>query len=109
MKKNYTDIGQVIEISLDQFGYQDYYAECFYRGSENAGCMSILIAFARKEADSSISYIAFAGTDQKDGSILYRQDIHSTKGTIKNDLYRIVSYMCSSGIIKEYIDEVDVA
>ena len=109
MKKNYTDVGQVIEINLEQFGYRDYYAECFYRNSETVGCMSVMIVYVKKELDGSVSYVAFAGTDQEDGSVLYRQDIHSTKGTIKNDLYRIVSYMCTTDIIKEYINEGDAA
>lgn len=104
MKKNYTDIGQVIEIDLGQYGYSGFFAECLYSVSETPNCMSIMIAIIRKGEDVPLDYLIFAGTEQPDGSTLYRQDIHSSKGTIKNDLCRIVSYMCSSGVIKEYVE-----
>ena len=102
MKKNYTDMGSLLEIDLSQLGYVGYFAECLYRPSDEPNCMSVMIAFIKKGEAYPIDFISFAYTETDDGYI-YKQDIHSTKGTIKNDLFRIVSYMCSSGIIKEYL------
>lgn len=106
--KNIKDLGQMIEVNLAEFGYDGFYAECLYMPSSVTGKYSIRIFLSKKSSeDGDIEDLAFIGT-APNGKMEYRQDITSNSGTIKNDLYRIVRYMCTgeAPFINDYVREM---
>lgn len=107
--KDIRDLGQMIEIDLSEFGYGGFYMDCLYRPSPVRGKYSVRLFLSKKvSCDSDILGLAFVGTSPN-GKMEYCQDITSNSGTIKNDLYRIVRYMCTgeNHIIDEYVGELN--
>lgn len=104
--KKIRNVGQMIEMDLGNFGYEGYYAECLYSPSSNTGMYDVRIFLIIKDEDGDPAYLAFVGSELN-GKMLYKQQITTNAGTVKNDLYRIISYMCSgaSPFIEKFMDE----
>lgn len=101
--KDIKDVGQMIEINVKEFGYNGYHVACLYAPSKVRGKYTVQLFLVQKDQDGDLNSVAFIGTQPED-KILYRQDITSNSGTIKNDLYRIVKYMCTEKIIEEFME-----
>lgn len=102
--KKIIDLGQMVEISLDEFGYKSYGVACLYRPSDVRGKYTVRLFLIQKDEHEDLNSIAFIGT-APEGRMLYQQDITSNCGTIKNDLYRIVRYMCDEKLIEDYMGD----
>lgn len=90
----YTNKGTVIEIDLGNYGYSSFFAEVLYKYVEEKNATEVTMYVVCKGEDGTlVSMMPVQNT----------QYISSNKNTAKQDILRIVRYMCDTGIIKEYL------
>lgn len=92
--KKYSYKGQMIEINLGQYGYEGYFAEVLYQCYDNIGKTLVTMFITKK------------GSDGKKIMLIPVQDsqyITSDRSDIRNNIVRIVEYMCRTKRIEPYL------
>lgn len=90
--------GHVLDISLAEFGYEDYYAECMYRYIKSKEKYALSVRLYRYDIDDQMK-ISNQGIDT--------QYISGTKDTIEENICRVIHEMCVNKHFDDYVERYE--
>ena len=90
--------GQVLDISLSEFGYQDYYAECTYKYIKSKEKYMLSVRLYRYDIEDKMR-ISNKGIDF--------QYISGTKETIEENICRVIYEMCVNKHFDDYVERYE--
>lgn len=90
--------GQVLDISLSTFGYQNYYAECTYHFIKSKEKYALCVRLYRSDIEDKMK-ISNQGIDT--------QYISGTRDTIEENICRVIHEMCVNKHFDDYVERYE--
>lgn len=90
--------GKVLDISLSEFGYSDYYAECTYRFIKSKEKYALSVRLYRYDIEDKMR-ISNKGIDT--------QYISGTRETIEENVCRVIYEMCINNHFDDYVERYE--
>lgn len=90
--------GKVLDISLSEFGYLDYYAECTYKYIKSKEKYILSVRLYRHDIEDKMR-ISNKGIDT--------QYIFGTRETIEENICRVVYEMCVNKHFDDYVERYE--
>lgn len=90
--------GQVLDISLSAFGYQDYYAECIYYFNKREEKYELSVRLYRSDIEDKMKI---------SNHEIDTQYISGTRDTIEENICRVIYEMCAKKHFNVYVERYE--
>ena len=98
----YRNLGQVIEVSLEPWGFDGWSVLALYNYNHNIEkYMVTMYCLYRNEYDFPSTIVPVFQI--KDNEPVFTQELEGERGTIRSNICRVINYMCKKHIIDDFI------